>query len=70
MRFCVTLGAADIATLVRRERGDLAGYDIKVSGNRDLLNEFEDAGATWWGEWIPPGDLRAAEAVISAGPPR
>lgn len=59
----------DIATLVTAARGDLVGYDIKVSGHPELVNDFEQAGATWWGEWIPPGEPAAARATIGAGPP-
>jgi alkanesulfonate monooxygenase SsuD/methylene tetrahydromethanopterin reductase-like flavin-dependent oxidoreductase (luciferase family) len=59
----------DIVDLVRRERGDAVGFDVKVSGGPDLVDEFAAAGATWWGRWIPPGDLAQARAVIAAGPP-
>ena len=68
VKFSVTLGACvyreralepgdvrDIATLVCEAGRDLAGYDIKVSGNTHQLSDFATAGATWWGQWIPPG---------------
>ena len=58
----------DIVELVRAARGDVSGFDIKASGNPHLMDDFAAAGATWWGRWIPPGDIAAAEAVIEAGP--
>ncbi|MDR7276102.1 LLM class flavin-dependent oxidoreductase [Catenuloplanes atrovinosus] len=60
----------DILALVTAARGDARGFDVKVSGNPHLIAEFAAAGATWWGRWIPPGDVAEAEAVIAAGPPR
>jgi alkanesulfonate monooxygenase SsuD/methylene tetrahydromethanopterin reductase-like flavin-dependent oxidoreductase (luciferase family) len=60
----------DIVTLIRAADRELPGYDIKVSGNPGLLDEFAAAGATWWGQWIPPGAPDAAREVITAGPPR
>jgi alkanesulfonate monooxygenase SsuD/methylene tetrahydromethanopterin reductase-like flavin-dependent oxidoreductase (luciferase family) len=60
----------DVTALIRATGRGLAGYDIKVSGNPDLLGEFAAAGATWWGQWIPPGDPGEARKVIAAGPPR
>jgi len=59
----------DIVELVRAARGDTSGFDIKASGNPQLIHDFAAAGATWWGRWIPPGDIAAAEAAIKAGPP-
>jgi alkanesulfonate monooxygenase SsuD/methylene tetrahydromethanopterin reductase-like flavin-dependent oxidoreductase (luciferase family) len=59
----------DIAALRRAARGDLAGYDIKVSGNPHRLGDFAAAGATWWGQWIPPGHPDDARKIIMAGPP-
>jgi alkanesulfonate monooxygenase SsuD/methylene tetrahydromethanopterin reductase-like flavin-dependent oxidoreductase (luciferase family) len=59
----------DIAALIRTAGRELAGYDIKVSGNQDRLAGFAAAGATWWGRWIPPGHPGEASEIISAGPP-
>ena len=59
----------DIVALRSAAGRDLAGYDIKVSGNPRRLGEFAAAGATWWGEWIPPGPPDDAGKVIAAGPP-
>jgi alkanesulfonate monooxygenase SsuD/methylene tetrahydromethanopterin reductase-like flavin-dependent oxidoreductase (luciferase family) len=59
----------DIAALVRAAGRDLAGYDIKVSGNPDQLDHFSAAGATWWGRWIPPCDPHEARKIVTDGPP-
>jgi alkanesulfonate monooxygenase SsuD/methylene tetrahydromethanopterin reductase-like flavin-dependent oxidoreductase (luciferase family) len=59
----------DIVAIVRAAGRDSAGYDIKVSGNPGLLDEFAAAGATWWGQWIPPGDPNETRLIIAAGPP-
>jgi alkanesulfonate monooxygenase SsuD/methylene tetrahydromethanopterin reductase-like flavin-dependent oxidoreductase (luciferase family) len=59
----------DIAALIRAAGRDLAGYDIKVSGNPDRLGDFAAAGATWWGQWIPPGRADDTRKVIGGGPP-
>jgi alkanesulfonate monooxygenase SsuD/methylene tetrahydromethanopterin reductase-like flavin-dependent oxidoreductase (luciferase family) len=59
----------DIAALVRAAGRDLAGYDIKVSGNAHQLSDFAAAGATWWGEWIPPGHPDDTRKSIAIGPP-
>jgi hypothetical protein len=45
------------------------GYDIKVSGNPHLLAESAAAGATWWGQWIPPGHPDDTHKTIATGPP-
>jgi Luciferase-like monooxygenase len=59
----------DIASIIRASGRDLAGYDIKVSGNPGRLDDFAAAGATWWGEWIPPGYPDEARKIIAGGPP-
>jgi alkanesulfonate monooxygenase SsuD/methylene tetrahydromethanopterin reductase-like flavin-dependent oxidoreductase (luciferase family) len=59
----------DILDLVRRERGGTSGFEVKVSGNPHLVDEFAAAGAAWWGRWIAPGDIAEARQVIAAGPP-
>ncbi len=62
----------DILSLVAHERGSTDGFDVKVGGDRDLaqIQAFTEAGATWWNQWIPPGDPRLTEAMIAEGPPR
>ena len=59
----------DIAALIRAAGRELAGYDIKVSGNQDRLAEFAVAGASWWGRWIPPGRPDQTGKIIADGPP-
>ena len=59
----------DITGLLRAAGRDPAAYDIKVSGNPGLLAEFAAAGASWWGQWIPPGRPEETGAIIAAGPP-
>jgi alkanesulfonate monooxygenase SsuD/methylene tetrahydromethanopterin reductase-like flavin-dependent oxidoreductase (luciferase family) len=49
-------------------RGSTAGFDFKVSGGSPA--RFAEAGATWWGRWIPPGPLADAHEILRAGPPR
>jgi alkanesulfonate monooxygenase SsuD/methylene tetrahydromethanopterin reductase-like flavin-dependent oxidoreductase (luciferase family) len=56
---------ADDVRALRAEAGR-PGFDVKVSGGYPA--ELAEAGATWWGRWLPPGD-NAAE-LIRAGPPR
>lgn len=64
MKFSVTLGAGgdgrDPAALAR-----LAA----LAGNPHQLAEFAAAGATWWGQWIPPGHPDDARKSIATGPP-
>jgi alkanesulfonate monooxygenase SsuD/methylene tetrahydromethanopterin reductase-like flavin-dependent oxidoreductase (luciferase family) len=60
---------SDITALIRAAGRDLAGYDIKVSGNQHQLADFAAAGATWWGHWIPPGHPDDARKIIADGPP-
>lgn len=54
---------------IEAERGTTAGFDVKVSGSADPA-ALADAGATWWGRWVPPGDAELTEQIVRAGPPR
>ena len=56
---------ADVQAL-RSERAH--PFDIKVSGGDPAA--FAEAGATWWGRWIPPGPIEDAHHILRAGPPR
>jgi alkanesulfonate monooxygenase SsuD/methylene tetrahydromethanopterin reductase-like flavin-dependent oxidoreductase (luciferase family) len=66
----------DVAAL-RAARPD-AGFDIAVGGRerdedeaeeRRYLAAIEQAGATWWHEWLPPSTpLDAVRAHIAGGP--
>jgi hypothetical protein len=61
---------ADVKALlaeVERERGSGSTFDIKVKG-RDL-GPFAEAGATWWGRWVPPGEVALTREIVRAGPP-
>jgi alkanesulfonate monooxygenase SsuD/methylene tetrahydromethanopterin reductase-like flavin-dependent oxidoreductase (luciferase family) len=66
---------------VEGERGSLDGYDIMIGGSprrddwdeeRAYIRSLTDAGATWWGEYLPPdaGPLEAVRASIQRGPLR
>ncbi|MFF1821699.1 LLM class flavin-dependent oxidoreductase [Kribbella sp. NPDC058245] len=50
------------------ERGEVDGFDVKVSGGDPAA--FADAGATWWGRWIPPLPVAETVAIVRGGPPR
>ncbi|MGW5363568.1 LLM class flavin-dependent oxidoreductase [Actinopolymorpha pittospori] len=61
-----------ILTLVAQERGTAEGFDVKVSGTDDPaeIARLAEAGATWWGRWIEPGDPGRIREIILSGPPR
>lgn len=65
---------AAIHSAVREARGEHAArsFDIKVGGSRDRgwLRECAAAGATWWNQWLAPGDPDDTLALIAAGPPK
>jgi alkanesulfonate monooxygenase SsuD/methylene tetrahydromethanopterin reductase-like flavin-dependent oxidoreductase (luciferase family) len=75
-------GEADMTPDDVRAVRDLAGakpYDIAVGGRarrddwdseRDWIAAMERAGATWWGEWIPPADRETMRAAVRRGPLR
>ncbi|WP_327637614.1 LLM class flavin-dependent oxidoreductase [Kribbella sp. NBC_00482] len=53
---------------VRALRADSGrDLDVKVSGGDPAA--FAEAGATWWGRWIPPLPVADTRAVIEQGPP-
>ncbi|GAA2755154.1 LLM class flavin-dependent oxidoreductase [Actinopolymorpha rutila] len=62
----------ELLAFVARERGTCDGFDMKVSGidDPDGIAALADAGATWWGRWLAPGDPARIEDAILAGPPR
>jgi hypothetical protein len=37
---------------------------------QELIRQSAEAGATWFSEWIPPGDPAAMRASIAQGPIR
>ncbi|MFI5730741.1 LLM class flavin-dependent oxidoreductase [Kribbella sp. NPDC051587] len=50
------------------ERGSADGFEVKVSGGDPVA--FAEAGATWWGRWIPPLPVAETVAIVRDGPPR
>ena len=69
----------DIVALIERERGSAAGFDICVGGQErradpdqehDLVRSAAAAGATWWQQWVPPGDVEPTREAIRRGPIR
>jgi Luciferase-like monooxygenase len=69
----------ELAGLVRRERGSMDSYDIAVGGRRraddwsrerEHIAAVEEAGATYWMEWAPPGGLNEMRAMASREPLR
>ena len=60
---------SDITALLPAAGRDLAGYDIKVSGNHDRLAEFAAAGGTWWAAgYRPATPTRPARSSQTALP--
>jgi alkanesulfonate monooxygenase SsuD/methylene tetrahydromethanopterin reductase-like flavin-dependent oxidoreductase (luciferase family) len=41
--------------------------EVKVSGGDPAA--FAEAGATWWGRWIPPLPVTETRAIVEEGPP-
>ncbi|MGW6201927.1 LLM class flavin-dependent oxidoreductase [Kribbella sp. NPDC055110] len=41
--------------------------DVKVSGGDPAA--FAEAGAMWWGRWIPPLSVAETRAIVEQGPP-
>jgi len=68
-----------ILSLVQRERGTVEGFAVCIGGvgrgsdwerERASIRSLAEAGATWWNEWVPPGDLERTREAISRGPLR
>ena len=66
-----------IVSLIERERGTAAGFEVCIGGferrpdaerEREYIRSLAEAGATWWNEWVPPGDLARTREAISQGP--
>jgi hypothetical protein len=62
-----------------RERAGERPFAIAVGGDRrrddweaerDWIRGVAEAGATWWMEWVPPGDRGAMRAAVERGPLR
>ena len=68
----------EISTLVESQRGPGSGFDICVGGRerdldsnreREYLRELAQSGATWWQEWVRPGDAERVSEAVLRGPP-
>jgi alkanesulfonate monooxygenase SsuD/methylene tetrahydromethanopterin reductase-like flavin-dependent oxidoreductase (luciferase family) len=69
---------AEVARLITERRGTLEGYDIVTGGrsrgddwdaDREIIARLDDAGATWWVEYIEAAeDLAAHRKLIARGP--
>jgi len=56
----------DDVRALHAERGG-GPFDVKVSGGDPAA--FAEAGATWWGRWIPPLPADETLAIVRHGPP-
>jgi alkanesulfonate monooxygenase SsuD/methylene tetrahydromethanopterin reductase-like flavin-dependent oxidoreductase (luciferase family) len=70
--------AADVHD-IRAAVGDRPGFDIAIGGRqrdadwdreREHVREIASAGATWWVEWVKPGDRQATIDAVRRGPLR
>jgi alkanesulfonate monooxygenase SsuD/methylene tetrahydromethanopterin reductase-like flavin-dependent oxidoreductase (luciferase family) len=71
---------AEVKELVAAERGSADGYDIVTGGrsrsedwgkDRDIILRLQQAGATWWVEYIgAEEDLGAHREAVARGPLR
>jgi alkanesulfonate monooxygenase SsuD/methylene tetrahydromethanopterin reductase-like flavin-dependent oxidoreductase (luciferase family) len=61
----------DLLAEVSTVRGTLDGFDVRTSGITDptAIPAFAEAGVTWTGRWVPPGDPATAH-LIRQGPPQ
>jgi alkanesulfonate monooxygenase SsuD/methylene tetrahydromethanopterin reductase-like flavin-dependent oxidoreductase (luciferase family) len=64
---------------IERQRAAETPYDIIIGGRRRRddwdaerahISALEEAGATWWWEWVPAAPLPAMRAAIERGPLR
>jgi alkanesulfonate monooxygenase SsuD/methylene tetrahydromethanopterin reductase-like flavin-dependent oxidoreductase (luciferase family) len=70
--------AADVRD-IRAAVGDRPGFDIAIGGRqrdadwdreREHVRTIAGAGATWWVEWVKPGDRQATIDAVRRGPLR
>jgi probable F420-dependent oxidoreductase len=69
----------ELRRLVEDHGADLTRFDIVAGGpprgpdwdrERETIRASAEAGATWFSEWIPPGDPESMRASIARGPLR
>jgi alkanesulfonate monooxygenase SsuD/methylene tetrahydromethanopterin reductase-like flavin-dependent oxidoreductase (luciferase family) len=70
-----------LRSFVERHRDSSTPFDIVAGGperrpdsdperERERIGKLAEAGATWFSEWIPPGDPATMRACITRGPLR
>jgi alkanesulfonate monooxygenase SsuD/methylene tetrahydromethanopterin reductase-like flavin-dependent oxidoreductase (luciferase family) len=68
-----------IRSYVQQHRTARKPFDIVAGGprrgtdwdqERARIRALADAGASWWVEWVPPGDLDTMRAAVARGPLR
>ncbi len=64
---------------IRAATGRRPGFDIALGGReraadwdreRQHIRSVADAGATWWSEWVKPGDRQRTIDAVRRGPLR
>jgi hypothetical protein len=69
----------DTISMVEQERSTRCGYAICLGGSerrsntddeRAHIRSVAEAGATWWVEWVSPGEIETARQAVSRGPVR
>lgn len=69
----------EVLSLVEAERGTSDGYDVITGGRErrddahdlEVVASLEEAGATWWVEYVEPeADLETTRAAVARGPLR
>jgi alkanesulfonate monooxygenase SsuD/methylene tetrahydromethanopterin reductase-like flavin-dependent oxidoreductase (luciferase family) len=68
-----------IRQFIEAHRASADPFDIVAGGparapdpgrTRELIRQSAEAGATWYGEWVPPADPASMRAAIARGPLR
>ena len=71
--------SVELKAEIERYRGSSVPCDIALGGGprgldleaeRAMIRDVAAAGATWWMEYVPPGDPEAMRTLISQGPLR
>ena len=62
---------------IARQRNTNSAFDVVIGGReraedwdaeRDLVSSLEEAGATWWIEWVPASSYEEMKRAIERGP--